>query len=63
MQETHSSASNENAEANVDKLDYCGTLQDIIKVGFRKFDIFIFDVKWFKVVTQGPQVTVCKDKS
>lgn len=55
MQETHSSASNENVEATVDMLDYCGTLQDIIKVGFRKFDIFIFDVKWFKVVTQGPQ--------
>ena len=63
MQETRSSASNENAEATVDMLDYCGTLQDIIKVGFRKFDIFIFDVKWFKVVTQGPQVIVRKDKS
>ena len=63
MQETRSTASNENVEANVEKLDYCGTLQDIIKVGFRKFDIFIFDVKWFKVVTQGPQVTVRKDKS
>ena len=63
MQETRSSANNENAEAIVDMLDYCGTLQDIIKVGFRKFDIFIFDVKWFKVVTQGPQGTVRKDKS
>lgn len=63
MQETRSSASNENGEATVDMLDYCGTLQDIIKVGFRKFDIFFFDVKWFKVVTQGPQVTVHKDKS
>ena len=28
MQETRSSASNENAEATVDMLDYCGTLQD-----------------------------------
>ena len=26
-------------------LDYCGTIQDIIKVGFRKFDMFIFYVK------------------
>ena len=39
------------------KLEYFGTIQDIIKVDFRKFNMFIFDVRWFKVVTQGEQST------
>ena len=45
------------------KLEYFGTIQDIIKVDFRKFDMFIFDVRWFKVVTQGQQSTIQRDKS
>ena len=45
------------------KLEYFGTIQDIIKVDFRKFDMFIFDVRWFKVVTQGQQSTIRRDKS
>ena len=44
-------------------LDYCGTIQDIIKVGYRKFDMFIFDVKWFKVISQGPLASIRRDKS
>ena len=44
-------------------LDYCGTIQDIIKVGFRKFDMFIFYVKWFKVISEGPLATVRRDRS
>ena len=44
-------------------LDYFGTIQDILKVGFRSFELFIFDVKWFKVITNGPHATVRRDKS
>ena len=38
-------------------LEYFGTIQDIIKVEYRKFSMFI-DVRWFKVVTQGQQSTI-----
>lgn len=44
-------------------LEYFGTIQDIIKVEYRKFSMFIFDVRWFKVVTQGQQSTIRRDKS
>lgn len=44
-------------------LDYCGTIKDIINVGYRKFDMFIFDVKWFKVISQGPLASIRRDKS
>ena len=44
-------------------LDYFGNIQDILKVGFRSFELFIFDVKWFKVITNGPHATVRRDKS
>lgn len=44
-------------------LDYCGAIQDIIKVGYRKFNMFIFDVKWFKVISQGPLTSIRRDKS
>ena len=46
-----------------DHLVYFGTIQDIIKVNFRRFSTFIFDVKWFKVITQGLQPTVRRSKS
>lgn len=45
------------------KLEYFGTIQHVIKVEFRKFEMFIFDVRWFKVVTQGQQSTIRRDKS
>lgn len=45
------------------QLDYCGTINDILEVGFRQFSFFIFDVKWFKVVCNGPNATVRKDES
>ena len=51
VQESRASASDENSEVGM--LDFFGTIQDILKVGFRRFDMFIFDVKWFKVVTTG----------
>lgn len=44
-------------------LDCFGTIQDILKVGFRSFELFIFDVKWFKVITNRPHATLCRDKS
>lgn len=44
-------------------LDYFGTIQDILKVGFRSFELYIFDVKWFKVIMNGPHATVRRDKS
>lgn len=45
------------------QLEYFGTIQDIIKVGFRKFHMFLIDVKWFKVVIAGTQTSVRRDKS
>ena len=48
VQESRASASDENSKMGM--LDYFGTILDILKVGFRRFDMFIFDVKWFKVV-------------
>ncbi|KAH7424576.1 hypothetical protein KP509_11G014100 [Ceratopteris richardii] len=45
------------------ELDYCGVIQDILKLSLRKFDYFVFDVKWFKVVTSGRKAIVRRDKS
>ena len=61
VQESRASASDKNFEMGM--LDYFGTIQDILKVGFRRFDMFIFDVKWFKVVTIGAHASVRRDKS
>ena len=61
LQESRASASDENTEMGM--LDYFGTIQDILKIGFRRFDIFIFDVKWFKVITSGAHASVQRDKS
>ena len=44
-------------------LEYCGANQDIIKVGYKKFDMFIFDVKWFKVISQGTLKSIHCTKS
>lgn len=61
VQESRASASDDNTEIGM--LDYFGTIQDILKIGFRRFDIFIFDVKWFKVITSGAHASVRRDKS
>ena len=61
LQESRGSARDENTRMGL--LDYVGTIQDILKISFRRFDMFIFDVKWFKVVTNGPNATVRRDKS
>jgi hypothetical protein len=35
---------------------YCRIIQNIIKLDFRRFDIFVFDVKWFNdVLGKVPQ--------
>ena len=47
-QESRASASDTTAEMG--PLDYFGRLQDILKDSFRRCDMFIFDVEWFKVV-------------
>ena len=45
-------------------MEYCGVIQDIFfKLQFRRFDYFLFDVKWFRVVTTGRNATVRRDKS
>ena len=61
LHESRGSARDENTRMGL--LDYVGTIQDILKISFRRFDMFIFDVKWFKVVTNGPNATVRRDKS
>ena len=61
IQESRANASDQNTEFG--QLDYFGTIQEILKISFRSFDVFIFDVKWFKVVTSGPNATVRRDKS
>lgn len=61
FQESRASASDTSAEMG--QLDYFGTLQDILKVSFRRFHMFIFDVQWFKVVMRGANATVRRDPS
>lgn len=61
VQESRASARDDNAEIGM--LDYFGTIQDIIKVVFRSFEMFIFDVKWFKVILEGSHASVRRDKS
>ena len=39
--------------------DYCSINQDIIKLEFRSFFIYVLDVKWFKdVVERCPNATI-----
>ena len=41
--------------------DYCGLLQNIIKLDYRRFSVYVFDVKWFKdIVVTGPQTSIKK---
>jgi hypothetical protein len=45
------------------QLDYCGTIKEILEVGYRKFSVFILDVKWFRVIYNGPNATVRRDEN
>ena len=41
-------------------LDYFG---QFLKFNFKKFEMFVFDMEWFKVIVHGPNANVHKDKS
>jgi hypothetical protein len=44
--------------------EYCGIIQNIIKVDFQRFDVFGFDVRWFKdVLEKVPQGSITVDDS
>lgn len=45
------------------RLDYYGLIQDILEVNYRRFSMFLLDVKWFKVVKTGRGATVRRDQS
>ena len=48
VQESQASGSDTNI--SLSHIEYCGSIQKIIKVGLRQFHMFIFDVQWFKVI-------------
>jgi hypothetical protein len=44
--------------------EYCGIIQNIIKLDYRRFDVFVFDVRWFKdVLDKVPQGSITVDGS
>ena len=45
------------------KMDYVGTIQEILEVNFRMFKVWIFDVKCFKVICRGAHAIVKRDPS
>lgn len=47
----------------VAELTYFGTLQEIIRVDYRGFFVDLFDVQWFKIVTQGRNASVRRGES
>jgi hypothetical protein len=39
--------------------EYCGIIQNIIKLDFRRFNVYVFDVQWFKyVMGKIPQCSI-----
>ena len=48
-------------EVQLSKVEYCGRIQTILQVDYRIFQMFLLDVQWFKVVTQGRNPTVQRD--
>ena len=45
-------------EVQLSKVDYCGRIQNILQVDYGSFQMFLLDVQWFKVVTQGRNQTI-----
>ena len=45
------------------KIAYYGTIQDILRIDYRTFHMFILDVKWFKPISSGSNPTIHKDDS
>ena len=45
------------------KIAYYGTIQDILRIDYKTFHMFILDVKWFKPISSGSNPTIRKDDS
>ena len=45
------------------RLDYCGIIQDILEINYKKFSFFVLDVKWFKVVKSKRGAMIHQDLS
>jgi hypothetical protein len=44
--------------------EYCGIIQNIIKLDYQRFDVFVFNVGWFKdVLDKVPQGSITVDGS
>ena len=59
-QEIHNGQCN---QVQLSKVEYFGRIQDIFDIDYRNFDMYILDVQWFKVVTQGRNPTIQRDAS
>ena len=62
VQESQSSVA-QISNMDIGMLGYFGHILEIMKINFKKFEIFIFDMEWFKVMVRGPNATMCKGKS
>ena len=45
-------------EAQMSKVEYFGRIQGIFEIGYRSFQVYIFDVQWFKAITYGRNPTL-----
>ena len=52
-----------NGGVQYSKIEYCGRIKSILEVDFRSFQMFLLDVQWFKVVTQGRNPTILRKAS
>ena len=60
-QESRSSARDINLTTG--KMDYVRNIHEILEVNFQMFKVWIFDVKWFKVICRGAHAIVKWDPS
>ena len=45
-------------------IEYCGIIQNIIKLDYRRFNVYVFDVRWLKdVMGKVPQCSIKADSS
>ena len=52
-----------NGGVQISKVEYCGRIQNIFQVDYRSFQVFLLNVQWFNVVTQGRNPIVQGDAS
>ena len=45
------------------EIAYYGTIQDILRIDYRTFHMFILDVKWLKPISSESNPTIRKDDS